>query len=151
MARPLAGPGQRAPPARARRAVTMRGRGQSRHGGEPTVDSTLAKVSNKPRGNGHWTSAYMPLQENLGGEAGKGSSLERSSARRWRSALRRTSGSKRKKSPEHGSPATQERHEHEEHGGGAHRGLVVKGMTLTGGGRSAGARCVGESKGRGLR
>jgi hypothetical protein len=27
---------------------------------------------NKLRGNGHWTSAYMPLQENLGGEAGKG-------------------------------------------------------------------------------
>jgi hypothetical protein len=31
-----------------------------------------AKISNKPRGNGHWTLAYMPLQENLGGEAGKG-------------------------------------------------------------------------------
>jgi hypothetical protein len=30
------------------------------------------KVSNKLRGNGHWTSAYLPLQENLGGEAGKG-------------------------------------------------------------------------------
>jgi hypothetical protein len=32
----------------------------------------MAKVSNKLRGNGHWTSAYMPLQENLGGEVGKG-------------------------------------------------------------------------------
>jgi hypothetical protein len=31
-----------------------------------------AKVSNKSRGNGHWTSSYMPLQENQGGEAGKG-------------------------------------------------------------------------------
>jgi hypothetical protein len=50
----------------------MRDRGQSGHGGEPTVDSTLATVSNKPRGNGHWTSAYLPLHENLGGEAGKG-------------------------------------------------------------------------------
>jgi hypothetical protein len=30
------------------------------------------KVSNKPRGNGHWTSAYVPLQGNLGEEAGKG-------------------------------------------------------------------------------
>jgi hypothetical protein len=35
-------------------------------------DSTTAKVSNKPRGNDHWTSADMPLQENLGGEVGKG-------------------------------------------------------------------------------
>jgi hypothetical protein len=52
--------------------VTTRGYGQSGHGGAPIVDSTLAKVSNKPRENGHWTSAYMPLQENLGGEAGKG-------------------------------------------------------------------------------
>jgi hypothetical protein len=50
----------------------MRGRDQSGHGGEPTIDSTTAKVSNKPKGNGHWTSAYLPLQENLGGEAGKG-------------------------------------------------------------------------------
>jgi hypothetical protein len=40
-----------------------------RHGGKPTADAMTAKVSNKPRGNGHWTSAYMPLQENLGGEA----------------------------------------------------------------------------------
>jgi hypothetical protein len=31
-----------------------------------------AKVLNKMMGNVHWTSAYMPLQENLGGEAGKG-------------------------------------------------------------------------------
>jgi hypothetical protein len=30
------------------------------------------KVSKKLRGNGHWTSAYLPLQENPGGEAGKG-------------------------------------------------------------------------------
>jgi hypothetical protein len=30
------------------------------------------KVSNRPRGNGHWTSAYVPLQENLGEKAGKG-------------------------------------------------------------------------------
>jgi hypothetical protein len=32
----------------------------------------MAKILNKLRGNGHWTSAYMPLQENLGGEARKG-------------------------------------------------------------------------------
>jgi hypothetical protein len=41
--------------------------------------------------------------------------------------LRQTSGSKRKKFPKLGSPATQERHEHEEHRGGAHRGLEAKG------------------------
>jgi hypothetical protein len=29
-------------------------------------------VSNKPRGNVHWTSAYLPLQENLEGKARKG-------------------------------------------------------------------------------
>jgi hypothetical protein len=51
--------------------------------------------------------------------------------------LRRTSGSKRKKSPKLGSPAAQERHEHEEHGGGEHQRLEVKGMTLTGDGWSA--------------
>jgi hypothetical protein len=50
----------------------MRGHDQSGHGGEPTVDSTPVKVSNKLRGNGHWTLAYMPLQKNLGGEAEKG-------------------------------------------------------------------------------
>jgi hypothetical protein len=54
------------------RVVTTHGRGQSGHGGEPTVDSTPVKVSNKPRGNGHWTLVYLPLQENLGGEVGKG-------------------------------------------------------------------------------
>jgi hypothetical protein len=106
----------------------MDGRGKSGHGGEPTVDSTLAMVSNKQRGNGHWTSAYLPLQENRGGEG------------RWRrSVLRRTSGLKTKKSPELGSPAAQERHEHEEHGGGAHWQLEVKEMALTGGGWLAGA------------
>jgi hypothetical protein len=52
--------------------VTTRGRDQSGHGGEPTVDSTTAKISNKLRGNGHWTSTYMSLQENLAGEASKG-------------------------------------------------------------------------------
>jgi hypothetical protein len=31
-----------------------------------------AKVLSNLRGNGHWTSAYMPLQENLEGEARKG-------------------------------------------------------------------------------
>jgi hypothetical protein len=56
----------------AMRAVTTCGLGQSRHGGKPTVNSTLVKVSNKLRGNGHWTSAYLPLQENLGGKVGKG-------------------------------------------------------------------------------
>jgi hypothetical protein len=50
----------------------MHGHGQNGHGGESTVDSTPVKVSNKPRGNGHLTSAYMPLQENLGGDAEKG-------------------------------------------------------------------------------
>jgi hypothetical protein len=30
------------------------------------------RVSNKPRGNGHWIKAYLPPQENLGGEARKG-------------------------------------------------------------------------------
>jgi hypothetical protein len=49
----------------------MRGHGQSRHGGVPIVDSMPAKVSNKTRGNGHYTSAYLLLQENLGGEVGK--------------------------------------------------------------------------------
>jgi hypothetical protein len=58
---------------------------------------------------------------------GRGSSRERSSAW-WRcSALRQTSHSKRKKSPELGSRVAQERHEHEEHGGGAHRRLEAKG------------------------
>jgi hypothetical protein len=42
------------------------------HGGEPTIDATMVKDSNKLRGNSHWTSTYMPLQENLGGEVGKG-------------------------------------------------------------------------------
>jgi hypothetical protein len=32
----------------------------------------LAKVSNKPRENGHRTSTYLPLQENLRGEVEKG-------------------------------------------------------------------------------
>jgi hypothetical protein len=58
--------------ARAWRAIIKHGHGQSGHGGEPTVDSTLTKVLNKLRGNGHWTSAYLPLPENLGGEAGMG-------------------------------------------------------------------------------
>jgi hypothetical protein len=50
------------------------GRSQRAHGTWPelTVDSTTMEIPNKLRGNGHWTSAYMPLQENLGGEAGKG-------------------------------------------------------------------------------
>jgi hypothetical protein len=43
-----------------------------RHGGELAADTTTVKVSNKVRGNGHWTSAYMPLQENLGEEVRKG-------------------------------------------------------------------------------
>jgi hypothetical protein len=30
------------------------------------------KILNPPRGNSHWISAYMLLQENLVGEAGKG-------------------------------------------------------------------------------
>jgi hypothetical protein len=68
----LAGPGQRAPPVHARRKITRRGRGQSGHGGEPTIDSTPTEVSNKMRGNGHWTLASLSIQENLGGEAGKG-------------------------------------------------------------------------------
>jgi hypothetical protein len=46
------------------------GHGRSGHSGELTADSTIAKILNKSRGNGHWTSAYMPLQENLGGEVG---------------------------------------------------------------------------------
>jgi hypothetical protein len=50
----------------------MHGHGQSGHGGEPTADATTTKVSNKPRGNSHWTSDYMPLHENLGGDVGKG-------------------------------------------------------------------------------
>jgi hypothetical protein len=52
--------------------VTTHGRGQSQHGGGPTVDSMPVNVSNKPRGNGHRTSTYLLLQENLGGDAGKG-------------------------------------------------------------------------------
>jgi hypothetical protein len=35
-------------------------------------ESMMVKVSNKPRGNGHWTLGYMPLQENLGREVRKG-------------------------------------------------------------------------------
>jgi hypothetical protein len=50
----------------------MRGRGRSGHGGELTVDSTIVKILNKLRGNGHWTSAYMSLQENLGVEVRMG-------------------------------------------------------------------------------
>jgi hypothetical protein len=50
----------------------MRGCGQREHGGEPTIDSTPVKVSNKMRENGHYTSAYLPLPENLGREVGKG-------------------------------------------------------------------------------
>jgi hypothetical protein len=69
---------------------------------------------------------------------GRGSSPEQSSARRRCLALRRTSGSKRKKSPKLGSLATQERHEHEELGGRAHRRLEAKGTGLTGGRKLAG-------------
>jgi hypothetical protein len=54
------------------REATMRGSGWSGHGGELTADSTMAEIINKSRGNGHWTLVYMPLQENLGGEARKG-------------------------------------------------------------------------------
>jgi hypothetical protein len=57
--------------ARTRWVVATRGRGRSGHGGELTVDSTTAKIPNKLRGNGHCTLAYIPLQENLGGEAWK--------------------------------------------------------------------------------
>jgi hypothetical protein len=59
-------------PARARHAGATHGHGRSGHSGEPIIDSTTVKVLNKPRGNGHWTSSYMPLQENLGREVGKG-------------------------------------------------------------------------------
>jgi hypothetical protein len=53
-----------------------------------------AKISNKPRGNGHWTLAYMPLQENLGGEAGKGvlTGEDASAAARVPTGRRRRSG-----------------------------------------------------------
>jgi hypothetical protein len=79
------------------------------------------KVLNKPRGDGHWNSVYLPLQENLGWEAREGvlTGAEHGSAVAL--ALRQTSGSKRKKSLELGSPAAQEWHNHEEHGGGVHR------------------------------
>jgi hypothetical protein len=69
-----------AQPMRAWHAVETRGRARSGHGGkhgtqsQRTADSTTAKVSNQPSRNGHWTSAYMPRQENLGGEARKGCS-----------------------------------------------------------------------------
>jgi hypothetical protein len=70
--RPLASPHQ---PGTAS-ACTVRGHHAwarpEQHGGELVADAMTAKVSNKPRGNGHWISAYIPLQENLGGEAGKG-------------------------------------------------------------------------------
>jgi hypothetical protein len=65
---------------------------------------------------------------------GRGSSLEWSSAQRWPSVLRRSSGSKRKKSPKLGSLAAQERQEHEKHEGGAHQCPEVKRTGLTGGG-----------------
>jgi hypothetical protein len=57
---------------RAQHAVAMRGCDRSGHCGELTTDSAMAENPNKLRGNVHWTSAYMPLQVNLGGEAGKG-------------------------------------------------------------------------------
>jgi hypothetical protein len=75
---------------------------------------------------------YKKTQE---GRPGRGSLPERSSAQRWRPALRWTSGSKRKKSIELGSPAAQERHEHEEHRGKVHWQLEAKEMALTSGGR----------------
>jgi hypothetical protein len=82
---------------------------------------------------------------------GRGSSLEWSSARRWPSVLRRSSGSKRKKSTKLGSLAAQERQEHEKHEGGAHQCPEVKRTGLTGGGQLVGARCIEEGEGRGLR
>jgi hypothetical protein len=59
-------------PAHANRVLPARDRHRSGHGGEPTADSMTVKILNPPRGNSHWISAYMLLQENLVGEAGKG-------------------------------------------------------------------------------
>jgi hypothetical protein len=56
----------------ARRVAATHGPSQNGHCCELTADSTTADILNKWRGNGHWTSAYLPLQENLGGEVGKG-------------------------------------------------------------------------------
>jgi hypothetical protein len=73
----------------------------------------------------------VPLHRKLKGNDGKGvlTGAELGSALRW------TSGSKRKKSPKLGSPAAHEWHEHEEHQGGVHRRLEAKGTALIGGGR----------------
>jgi hypothetical protein len=59
---PDPGPGLR-PSAGPRRpgAATARGHSWSEHGGKLIADSTMAENPNKLRGNGHWTSAHMPL------------------------------------------------------------------------------------------
>jgi hypothetical protein len=56
--------------ARARRVFTPRGHGESCHRGELAVGFTTAETRRLLRANGHWTSVYTSLQENLGGEAG---------------------------------------------------------------------------------
>jgi hypothetical protein len=53
-------------------AAAAHGHSRSGHGGKLIADSTMAENPNKLRGNGHWTSAHMPLQENRGREVGKG-------------------------------------------------------------------------------
>jgi hypothetical protein len=50
--------------------VTPRGHSLSGHRGKLAAGSTTAETRRFLRKNGHWTSVYMPLQENLGGEAG---------------------------------------------------------------------------------
>jgi hypothetical protein len=56
---------------RARRVVTPRGYGHSGHYGKLTTGSTTAETQRFLKAIGHWTSAYMLLQENVGGEAQK--------------------------------------------------------------------------------
>jgi hypothetical protein len=74
----------------------------------------MAKVSNKLRGNGHWTSAYMPLQENLGGEVEKGVLTRRGAS----TAARVPTGRRRQREAE-GVVEVAEEVVGEEHLGGA--------------------------------
>jgi hypothetical protein len=58
-------------PTRERRVVTPRDCGQSGHHGELAVGSMMVETQRFLRAISHWTSAYKPLQEHLGGESRK--------------------------------------------------------------------------------
>jgi hypothetical protein len=86
-------------------------------------------------GNGHWISAYMPLQENLGGEARKGV------------LTRAELGSVAVLGVEVDKWLKEEEHEHEEQGGGGNRQLEAKGNNSHQRQWSTGTRCVREGEG----